>query len=583
MEKRTKRKLAAILSADVVGYSRLMEDDEEATVRTINAYREAMTDLIQRYNGKVVDAKGDNVLAEFPSVVEAARCGVEVQKQLKERNAGLPEHRRMAFRIGINLGDVIEENGIIYGDGVNIAARLESLAEAGGICVSGSVYENIVNKVNLNYEYLGEREVKNIKRSVQVYRVLADTPAVSARESEVSELPDKPSIAVLPFVNMSADPDQEYFSDGITEEIITGLSKIPELFVIARNSTFTYKGKSVRVQQVGKELGVRYVLEGSVRKAGDRVRITGQLIDAKTGHHLWAERYDRNLKDIFALQDDITINIMRAMQVELTEGDQACEWLKRGSENIEAYERGMKGMEYFRRFSPEGNTQARKMFEQGVALDPETPGNYVMLAWTYLFDVYNGWTNAPEKCVEKAAELTGKALALDDSQAEPHALLGNIYLLNKDYEKAVTEGERAAELNPNGADEHVWLAAILTWAGRPEDAIGLIKKAMRLNPVPPNWYTASLGNAYLMANQYGKAVDEFTKTLEASPDFLLAHIGLIGCYSVMGLEQELTEAVEKVLRIDPEFSIDRFAATMPYMDQDVLQSMLTVLRRAGLK
>jgi adenylate cyclase len=560
-----------------------MEDDDEATVHTIKAYREVMTDLIQRYHGKVVDAKGDNVLAEFSSVVEAARCGVEVQKRLKERNAGLPEHRRMAFRIGINLGDVIEEKGIIYGDGVNIAARLESLAEAGGICVSGSVYENIVNKVNLSYEYLGEREVKNIRRSVQVYRVLLDTDAGLAKEPETPDLPDKPSIAVLPFVNMSADPDQEYFSDGITEEIITGLSKIPELFVIARNSTFTYKGRSVRVQQVGQELGVRYVLEGSVRKAGDRVRITGQLIDAETGHHLWAERYDRNLKDIFALQDDITINIMRAMQVKLTEGDQACEWLRRGSENIEAYERGMKGMEYFRRFSPEGNTQARKMFEQGVALDPETTGNYVLLAWTYLFDVYNGWTNAAGKCVEKAAELTGKALALDESQAEPHALFGNIHLLNKDYEKAVAEGKRAIELNPNGADEHVWLAAILTWAGRPEEAIGLIKKALRLNPVPPNWYSASLGNAYLMAERYGEAMEEFVKTLEASPDFLLAHIGLIACYSLMGLKQELAGTVAKVLRIDPEFSLDRFAKAMPFMNQDVLQSMLTVLREIGLK
>jgi tetratricopeptide (TPR) repeat protein len=355
------------------------------------------------------------------------------------------------------------------------------------------------------------------------------------------------------------------------------------MFVIARNSTFTYKGKPVRVQQVGQELGVRYVLEGSVRRSEDRVRITAQLIDAETGHHLWAERYDRNLKDIFALQDDITINIMRAMQVKLTEGDQACEWLKRGSENIEAYERGMKGMEYFRRFSPEGNTQAREMFKQGVVLDPETPGNYVMLAWTYLMDVYNGWTDSPETSVEQAAELTKKALALDESQAEPHALLGNLYLLNKDYEKAIVEGERSVDLNPNGADEHVWLAAILIWAGRPGEAIGLMKIAMRLNPVPPNWYFATLGNAYLMTERYKEAVDEFKKALEPSPDFLLAHLGLITCYSLMGLKGEIAGSVAEVLRIDPKFSLDRLAKAMPFMNREILQFMLETLREAGLK
>ena len=288
-EEQAKRKLAAILSADVKGYSRLMEDDEEATVRTITAYREVMTSLIQGQNGRIVDAKGDNLLAEFPSVVDAVRCAVEIQRELRVRNSDLPEHRKMEFRIGINLGDVIEEGDIIYGDGVNIAARLEGLAEGGGICISGTAFDQVESRPGLEFECLGEQAVKNIKKPVRVYRVMMESGVSEIKTRRELPLPDKPSIAVLPFVNMSGDPEQEYFSDGITEEIITGLSKIPRMHVIARNSTFTYKEKPARVQQVGKELGVHYVLEGSVRKAGSRIRVTAQLVDAVTGYHLWAE------------------------------------------------------------------------------------------------------------------------------------------------------------------------------------------------------------------------------------------------------------------------------------------------------
>ena len=325
-----KRKLTAILSADVKGYSRLMSEDEAGTIRRLNAYKEMMANFIQQHHGRVVDAPGDNLLAEFGSVVDAVQCALKIQKELKTRNEELPENRRMEFRIGINLGDVIEEGDKIYGDGVNIAARLESLSEAGGICISGTAYDQVENKLSLGYEYLGEQPVKNIAKPVRVYRVLVEPKAVAQRISEVASkermalpLPDKPSIAVLPFVNMSDDPKQEYFSDGMTDEIITALSKVPNLFVIARNSTFTYKGKAVKVKQVSEELGVRYVLEGSVRKAGHRIRINAQLIDALKGHHLWAERYDRELRDIFALQDEITMKIIIALQVELTAGEMA--------------------------------------------------------------------------------------------------------------------------------------------------------------------------------------------------------------------------------------------------------------------
>jgi adenylate cyclase len=368
----TKRKLAAILSADVKGYSRLMSQDERSTIRTLKAYKEAMSSLIEEYKGRVVDAPGDNLLAEFGSVLDAVNCAVEIQRELAERNAELPPGRQMEFRIGINLGDIVVEERRIYGDGVNIAARLESLAEGGGICIAGTVHDHVKNKLGLEYEYLGEQAVKNIPEPVHVYRVLSFPGAaahrvVTAKEKEGRKwrntaltalavvivaaggvliwnlfmrptpptvepasvermafpLPDKPSIAVLPFVNMSQDRGQEYFSDGLTEEIISGLSRVPKLFVIARNSTFTYKGKPVKVQQVSEELGVRYVLEGSLRKAGDRVRITAQLVDATTGGHVWSERYDRDLKDIFAIQDDITMKIITAMEVKLTEGESA--------------------------------------------------------------------------------------------------------------------------------------------------------------------------------------------------------------------------------------------------------------------
>jgi adenylate cyclase len=578
-----KRKLAAILSADVKGYSRLMGEDEEGTIRTLNTYKGAMSNLIQQQRGRVVDAPGDNVLAEFGSVVDAVRCAVDIQKELKNRNAQLPESRRMEFRIGVNLGDVVEDGEQILGDGVNIAARLESLSEAGGVCISGTVYDQIENKLELRYDYLGEQNVKNISRPVRVYRVLVgseiDYPKIIGR----LDLPERFSIAVLPFVNMSGDPEQEYFSDGITEEIITGLSKVPRLIVIARNSTFTYKGKSVKVQQVGQELGVRYVLEGSVRRAADRVRVTVQFVDATTGHHLWAERYDRFLKDIFAIQDEITVNVMRAMQLELIEGKQACEWIKQGSQKLEAYEKGMKGMELFRFFSPEGNIQAKRIFEECITLDPEYPGPYVMLAWTHLTAVYNGWSKFPEESITQALELAQRAIALDSSEADAFSLLGNIYLLTRQYEKAVTEGERAVALNPNRADSHVWLAMILTASGDPEGAIDLIYKAIRLNPFPPNWYFFSLGNAFFLLGEYHQAVEAYKRALQSSPDLLLAYIGLAASFSASNCADEARAAASQIIRIDPKFSLEAFARSLTYKNENHGEFWIDNLRKAGLK
>jgi adenylate cyclase len=577
-----KRKLTAVFSADVAGYSRLMGEDEASTVKILEAYKQVMFSLIEQHRGRVVDSPGDNILAEFASVVDTVQCAVAAQNEFKARNAELPENRRMEFRIGINLGDVIGKEGRIYGDGVNIAARLEGLAEAGGICISGSAYEQIEGKVPFAFEYMGEQTVKNITKPVRVFRALIGTERVAQKSVEL-KLPDKPSIAVLPFVNMSADPQQEYFCDGITEEIITGLSKISGLFVIARNSSFAYKGKSLKIQQVGRELGVRYVLEGSVRRSGNRVRITAQLIDASIGHHLWSERYDRVLKDIFAIQDEITTEIMRVMQVKLTEGEQACEWLKRGSGNLEAYEKGMRGMEYFRRFSPEGNVEARKLFEEGIALDPKSPGHYVMLGWTHLVEILQGWTDAAARSMEQAVDLTRKALELDASQADAHALLGYVHLLKRDFAQAIAEGEHAVSLNPNYADAHGWLAMILTAVGKPDKAIVMIKKAMRLNPRPPNWYFLTLGDAYLWGQRYDEAVEEYTKAVQSSPGFLWAYLGLTASHSLLGHEKEAAETAAKVMAIDPRFSLEKYEKSLPNKEQADKDRYISALLKAGLK
>jgi len=481
-EEQAKRKLAAILSADVKGYSRLMEDDEEATVRTITAYREVMTGLIEGQNGRVVDAKGDNLLAEFPSVVDGVRCAVEIQKELRVRNSDLPEHRKMEFRIGINLGDVIEERDSIYGDGVNIAARLEGLAEGGGICISGMAFDHIGKKLPVGYEYLGEQTVKNIDKPVRAYNVLLGSEyagkvigeerpkpkqrrwaavasavvlivvagafavwhfysrpppmEVASVEKMAFPLPDKPSIAVLPFANMSEDPKQEYFSDGITEQIISSLSKVPNLFVIARSSTFTYKGKPVKVQKVAEDLGVRYVLEGSVQRTSDRIRIRAQLIDATTGHHLWSERYDREQNDIFTIQDDLALEITKALRIELIDGEQARIWQKHETSDLKAYEKVLQGRQYATKGTKEDSARALQLFKEAIALDPGYARAFAGLGLTHFFDARFGWAESRTKSIKMAFKCAQKAIELDDTLDMAHILIGAVYIATRQYEKA---------------------------------------------------------------------------------------------------------------------------------------------------
>ncbi|HME41596.1 MAG TPA: adenylate/guanylate cyclase domain-containing protein [Syntrophorhabdales bacterium] len=626
-----KRKLTAILSADVKGYSRLMGEDEKGTVRTLNAYKEAMTRLIQHHHGRVVDAPGDNVLAEFASVVDAVECAVEIQKELKTRNAEIPENRKMEFRIGVNLGDVIEDGEQILGDGVNIAARLESLSEAGGICISGTAFDQVRNKLELGYDYLGEQTVKNIALPVRVYKVLMEPEAVgkvmgekkakprqwqratiglvvavivvvaavaiwllylrptrppvevASKEKMAFPLPDKPSIAVLPFTNMSDDPKQDYLADGLAEEIINALSKLSTVFVIARNSSFTYKGKPVKVQQVAEELGVRYVLEGSVRKMGDKVRITAQLVDALTGNHLMSEQYERDVKDLFAVQDDVTMKVLTSLRVNLTEGESARAFA-RGTKNLEAYLKLLQAYEQRLIYNKESQARTRQLAEEAIALDPGYALPYSQLAAALINEVNLGVYDNPQKVLERAYRLAEKAVALDDSSGWSHIALGQVSILyKKDWDKAIAEGQRAIAVEPGSAYGYAYLAEFLTWAGRYEGAIPYYTKAFRLSPRPMPMWSVVLTSSYIAMGQYEQAVRILKGIAEKQPDQIIAHMHLAEAYMLSGREDDARKEAAEVLRIDPNFSVERHFSNTFFKDQAEVSHRKEALRKAGLK
>ncbi len=636
------RKLTAILAADVKGYSRLMGEDEEGTLRTLTTYRKVMDTLIEQHRGRFVGSAGDSVLAEFASVVDAVQCAVVMQATLKAENASLPLNRRMEFRIGINLGDVMVDGEQIYGDGVNIAARLESLAEPGGICISGTVHEHIKNKLRLAYEDLGEQVVKNIAEPVRVWRVQAEesespksqvqspkskiegpksrrvgtahrpwvvggvggllliagtilatrylsrpplSPQSSALVTQEAQpalpLPDKPSIVVLPFVNMSEDPKQEYFSDGIAEDLTTALSQISSLFVIARNSAFTYKGKAAKAQDVGRELGVRYVLEGSVRRADDQVRISAQLVDAPTDSHIWAERYDRPLKEIFALQDEIVRKIVTTLKLQLTLQEQGI-LVRKTTDNLEAYDYYLRGMESVWRFTKEANAQAQQMCEKALALDPQYAAAYALLGATYWLSWWNQW-NLDLQTLESAFEMEQQAVTLDDSLLAAHEILSRVYLWKKQYEQALAEAERAITLAPNSAQGYVTLGVVLNLTGQAEKAIGAIEQALRRDPHYPAAYQSILGWAYLLTRRYDEAIATQKEVLSRSRNLLDPHLILTISYSELGREEEARAEVAEVLRLSPTYSLDVVRQTWPYKDPADMERTLTALRKAGLK
>ena len=582
-EERAKRKMSAILSADVKGYSRLMGEDELLTVQTLKEYRQVIAKRVQEYHGRVVDSPGDNVLAEFSSVVDAVECAAKIQEDLKEKNARLPQNRRMEFRIGANLGDVIDDEGRIYGDGVNVAARVEGLAEGGGICISGTAFDHVEGKLGLEFEYLGEQSVKNIKKPVRVYRVLMEKGDSDAGIGRELPLPEKPSIAVLPFVNMSGEPEQEYLADGISENIITALSKIPQMFVIARNSAFTFKGRAVKVQEAARELGVRYVLEGSVQKAGERVRITAQLIEAASGHHLWAERYDRNLDNLFAMQDEITLNIAVALQVQMTDGEQA-RVRHRSTVNLDAWGYFVKAYDLFERHTKEDNARARELLDQALQLDPHYANALALKAVTHFQDARFGYTDSPADSMMRAVELCQRALASDNADPDSLALWGIIEMAQGQYDQAVATGEKALALGPNNAEVHAMLAVIKYYTGNYQEAIELLKKAMRLHPDYPAWYPTYLGKAYTQTQQYDLALSVFRDVLARAPHQYWGHFGSAIVYVRLGNLEEARRQLEKALALDPKLTLEGYAVSeRNHKDPETLEGILEDLRRAGLK
>ena len=620
------RKLTAILSADVEGYSRLMSLDETDTVVTLKAYRAIISRLISSHNGRVVDSPGDNLLAEFASVVDAVQCALKIQDELKTNNDVLPADRQMVFRIGINLGDVIEDGDRIYGDGVNIAARIEALATGGGICISGGTYEQIQNKVPIGCEFIGKQTVKNIATPVPVFRIWKDphatacsvastvrskpkrsylmativvalvliaavavvvyqakSPALQVSESASVQLDniasERASIAVLPFTNLSDNPDQDYFSDGITNDIITDLSKFSELAVTASNTVFKYKGKSPDIRELGKTLKVKYVLEGSIQKAGDQVRINAQLIDTATGNHIWADRFNRQIKDIFELQDEIIETTVRKLAVKVNQSERAVAMRKRTG-NLEAYDYYLQAYHHHYHHTLDDSIEARKLFQKAIALDPNYASAYVGLAKVRVWAVAYGYTEFPNVVLREALDLTKKAVHLDDSNASAHGQLGYIYMRFGEYGLAKSELQKAIDLNPNDYVSYRYMGAVLLYSGHPDESLAWHKKHFEYNPdISPGNYM-NVGIAHYLNGDDDKAIDWLKQAATKWPTFLGAHIILAAIYgNADQVEQAQVEKTE-ILRLSPFFRVDFYGKA--YQNPNHRERIANGLRKAGL-
>ncbi|WP_192363677.1 adenylate/guanylate cyclase domain-containing protein [Mesorhizobium mediterraneum] len=584
------RKLAAILAADVVGYSRLAGADEDRTLARLRALRSDLIDpTIAVHNGRVIKRTGDGALVEFRSVVDAVRCAIEVQNGMVERNAGVPQDRRIEFRIGIHLGDVVEESdGDLMGDGVNIASRLEGVAAPGAICLSEDAYRQVKARLDLSVSDLGNTQLKNIAEPIRVYSLRVGTTEAKATATSqpvtsrpTTELPPKLSIAVLPFANMSGDAEQEYFADGISEDIITSLSKLPQLFVIARNSSFTFKGKNVHVQEVGRNLGVRYVLEGSVRKSGNRVRITAQLIDAASGGHLWAERFDRDLTDIFAVQDDVTQQIVGALAINLTEGDRQ-RLAPKHTGNIEAYDYFLRGRELWHRLTKETNVAARDLLQGAIKLDPNFASAHAFLALTHVLDYLNGWSPSPPNSREQAEELATRAVALDDRDPRAHWALSIVELYSRRHDVAISEAQRAIVLNPNFAEGHVSLGEALYYSARADEALKYFDRAKVLNPYFPDVLLHFQALASFQLGRYEQAVGLLKERLTRNPVTDVSRALLAASYGHLGRFDEARAAWQEVLRVNPDYSLEYRRKVLPYKNPDDFELVVDGLRKAGL-
>jgi adenylate cyclase len=583
---RVERRLTAIFAGDVAGYSRLMGEDDEGTLAGLNAHRREFLDpTIAEHRGRIVKRTGDGVLIEFASAVDAARCAVEIQRGMGERNAPVPPEKRIELRIGIHVGDIIIEDSDIFGDGVNVAARLESIAQPGGICISDDAYRQVRSKLDVNFQDSGEQTLKNIARPVRVYQLRPDALALSGKASAIGlTLPDKPSIAVLAFQNMSGDVEQEFFADGITEDIITALSKSHWLFVIARNSSFTYKGKSVDVRQVGRELGVRYVLEGSVRKAGNRVRITAQLIDASGGHHVWAERYDRALEDIFGVQDEITHSIIGAIapgimaaEIQRTQGKDAAA--------LGQWERVMRAHWHVRRMTREDCLEAIRLIEEVLQHDPNNAMALSDLAYNWHFGSIFGWTSEPPQvAMQKMGEAARRAVAADDRDAMAQTALGLYELFSNQHDDAIRRINRAIELDPNSSFARGNLGVAYNFGGESDRAIAALQEAMRLSPrdyLMVIWHTCNAWS-HLHAERFAESVDCAKQAIDFNPSFPDSHGTLAASAAHLGRMAEAHAGLAGFVRLLPGLSLSDPRLIRPFRRQVDRERFLAGLRKAGL-
>ncbi len=577
-----KRRLAAILSADVSGYSRLMSGDEAGTLATLKAHRAELIDpTVAKFGGRIVKLMGDGALVEFPSVVDAVECAVAIQNGMAERNAEVPKDHRIVFRIGINLGDIIIDRDDIYGDGVNVAARLEGLAEPGGFCISGKVYEEVGNKLHTAFEDLGLTKVKNIPKPVQVYRwsMAAPDPTLGVvRAKGALPLSDKPSIAVLPFDNMSGDPEQEYFADGMTEDVITELSRYSSLFVIARKSTFTYKGRAAKAQDIRRDLGVRYIVEGSVRRAGDRVRVTVQLIDSETGNHVWADRYDRKFVDIFDLQDELTQAIVATLpgRLQLAEENRI---RRKPPQQMAAYDYVLAGRIHHHRVTSEDNAEALRLLEAAIQLDPDFAEAYAWKACTLGQALEFGFRDDAAEAEKEAFALIDKALLLNENDVECHRLLCELSMESRRLDQAESHNDQALAMNPNDPRIVAQKGELLTWLGRAGDGVEWIEKAMRLDPFSASSRAHLLVRALYGDRRYADAIDAFKKIV--SPRYMHL-VEAAACHARIDDQACATELATAALRLNPDFTVDQYMRTRTYRNPTDAAHLAEGLRAAGL-
>jgi adenylate cyclase len=576
------RKLAAILATDVVGYARLVRADEEGTLAALRTLRRTVIDpKIEEYGGRIVKLMGDGMLAEFGSVVDAVNNAVDVQRAVSELQADVPEDRRIRFRVAVNLGDVVIDGDDIHGDGVNLAARLEALAPPDGVCISDAVHEQVRDRLAETFADMGEQTVKNIDRPLRVWQWSPPAAAATVDADAgrgVLPLPDKPSIAVLPFDNISGDPDQDYFADGITEDIITELSRFRDIFVIARNSSFTYKGRAVKVQTIRGELGVRYVVEGSVRKAGDRVRVNVQLIDSETGNHIWAERYDRSLDDIFEVQDELTRTIVATLpgRVGAAELDRVS---RKPPRDMAAYEYLVAGKIHHHLATREDNAEALRLLQKAIELDPGFAEAYAWKACTAGQALQFGFANDAPALETEATAAINRALSLDSNNVECHRLLCEVHMERHELEQARVHGARAIALNPNDPRLVAQQGELLTWLGRPEEGVAWIRKALRLDPLAMTGRAHLLGRALYGVRQYAEALDAYRQI--SAPRY--AHsAAMAACFGQLGMPDDAARQAATVLRQRPDFTISEFVASMPYADPADRDHLADGLRKAGL-